>query len=155
MNSSTQLESKCISRKEDLKINQSVVTTAETRERSWDLINQTKMKENKITQKRAVFYILWKAFREDPQQYVPAWKFVGELYIKEIDTHFFMSYKCPTNGLEIFADNPGLVERRYFTGKSGAKYYEYRIAANPSIEKIKEKNIAEFYTLLTTDTIVV
>ncbi|MFZ2152256.1 MAG: hypothetical protein WAV09_04070 [Minisyncoccia bacterium] len=112
------------------------------------------MKGNKITQKKAVFYILWKAYREDKEQYVPAWKFVGELYIKELDQYFFMSYKCPANGIEIYFDNPGLIERRMTTGKSGAKYYEYRIAANPSIEKIKEKSIAEFYTLITTDTIV-
>lgn len=102
-------------------------------------------KKNKITQKKAVFYILWKAYKENPEQYIPAWKFVGELFIEELKEAFFMSYKCPTNGLDIYFDNPGLLDRRYFTGKSGAKYYEYRIAPLPSKEKIKDSSILEFY----------
>jgi hypothetical protein len=105
-------------------------------------------RDTKITQKRAVFYILWKAYQENPEQWVQAWKFVGELYIPELNEAFFMSYKCPTNGLEIYFDNPNLIERRYFTGKSGAKYYEYRIAPEPSITKIQDDNLLTFYKLL-------
>lgn len=110
------------------------------------------MKADKITQKKAVFYILWKAYKENPEQYTPAWKFVGELAVPELNKAFFMSYKCPTNGLDIYFDNPGLIERRYFTGKSGAKYYEYRIAPNPSVEKIKDESIIEFYKLIKKNT---
>ncbi len=99
----------------------------------------------KITQKKAVFYVLWKAYKENPEQYVPVWKFVGELAIPELGADFFMSYKCPANGVDLFFDNPELLERRITTGKSGAKYYEYRIAPNPSMEKIIDKSILEFY----------
>lgn len=99
----------------------------------------------KITQKKAVFYILWKSYKENPEAYVPAWRFVGELYLEELREHFFMSYKCPANGVDLFFENPDLIERRETKGKSGAKYYEYRIAANPSMEKIKDESILHFY----------
>lgn len=101
-----------------------------------------------MTQKKAVFYILWKQYKENPEVFVPAWKFVGELFIKEIGKWFFMSYKCPANGIDIYFDNPGLIERRTTTGKSGAKYYEYRIAPNPSADKIQEEHILKFYKLI-------
>lgn len=106
------------------------------------------MKASRMTQKKAVFYILFKAYRENPDQYIPAWKFVGELYVEELGTHFFMSYKCPANGVNLHFENPGLIERRTTTGKSGAKYYEYRLAPNPSREKIQDEDILEFYKLI-------
>lgn len=105
-------------------------------------------KQNKITQEKAVFYILWKAFKENPQQFIPAWRFVGELHIKELNTWFFMSYKCPTNGLEIYNKNPQLIERRKTTGKTGARYYEYRIAPNPSSSRILDADLLAFYKKL-------
>lgn len=103
------------------------------------------MQKRKITQKKAVFYVLWKAYREDPKQFIPAWKFVGELEISELDVWFFMSYKCPANGVDIYFENPELIERRQTKGKTGAKYYEYRIAANPSVDKIKDPELLQFY----------
>jgi len=106
------------------------------------------MKTNKITQRKAVFYILWKSFKEDPNTYVPAWKFVGELHIPEINKYFFMSYKCPANGVNIFFENPGLIDRRETVGKSGAKYYEYRIAPYPSPDKIKDETLLKFHKLI-------
>ena len=98
----------------------------------------------KLTQKKAVFYVLLQAHREDPEQYVPAWKFVGELYLKEIDEWFFMSYKCPANGVQIYFDNPGLIERRETVGKTGAKYYEYRIVPQPKLSMIQDLDLREF-----------
>ena len=98
-----------------------------------------------MTQKKAVFYILWKAYLENSEMFVPAWKFVGELHIPEINEWFLMSYKCPTNGLDIYFDNPNLIERRYFTGKSGAKYYEYRLIYPFNKDKIIEDAIKTFY----------
>lgn len=106
------------------------------------------MKASRMTQKKAVFYILFKAYRENPEQYVQAWKFVGELYVEELGSHFFMSYKCPANGVNLYFENPGLIERRMTTGKSGAKYYEYRLAPNPSVERIQDKDVLDFYKLI-------
>lgn len=106
------------------------------------------MKVDQITQKKAVFYVLYKSYFEDPEVYVPTWKFLGELHVKELNKYFFMSYKTPANGVNLFFENPGLVERRITTGKSGAKYFEYRIAPNPTSDKIKDENILEFYKLI-------
>jgi len=106
------------------------------------------MKTDKITQKKAVFYILWKSYKEDPAQFVPAWRFVGELSIPELNKYFFMSYKCPANGVDLYFENTGLIERRTTTGKSGSKYYEYRIALNPTLDKIKDENILKFYKMI-------
>lgn len=106
------------------------------------------MTKNKINQKMMVFYILWKAYRENPEQYVPVWRFLGEIFIEELKQNVFASYKCPANGVDLFFENPDLIERRNTTGKSGAKYYEYRIKPNPSAEKIKDPIIFEFYKLL-------
>ena len=101
-----------------------------------------------LTQEKAVFYVLWKSHRDDPDAYVPAWRFVGEIDIIELGKTFFLSYKAPANGINVFFKNPGLIERRQTTGKSGAKYYEYRIAPNPSVEKIKDPVILNFYKLI-------
>jgi hypothetical protein len=100
----------------------------------------------RITQEKAVFYILWKSYKANPLEFVPAWKFVGEVCIEEMgDKWFFMSYKCPANGVNIFFSNPGLIERRMTTGKTGAKYFEYKIAPNPSREKITDPILLKFY----------
>lgn len=101
-----------------------------------------------MTQKKAVFYVLFKGYKENPEQYIPVWKFVGELHLTELNEYFFMSYKCPANGVAIFFENPDLLERRITTGKSGAKYYEYRIAPNPSMDRIKDPVMLSFYKQL-------
>lgn len=81
-------------------------------------------------------------------EYVPAWKFVGELYIPEIDEHFFMSYKCPANGVAIHFENPGMIDRRQTTGRSGARYYEYRLVPDFEANMVEPK-LKEFYQRLT------
>jgi hypothetical protein len=81
----------------------------------------------KITQKKAMFYMLWKSHLKNPEAYIPAWKFVGELYVSELNKWFFMSYKTPSNGAYIFFENPDLIERKWVKGKTGAEYYTYRI----------------------------
>lgn len=101
-------------------------------------------RKNKITQKKGAFYILWQARKENKEQYVPAWRFVGEFFCKELGEWFFMSYKGPTNGLALYFDNPGLIERRMTRGKTGAKYYEYRFTDNARFDLIKEEDILSF-----------
>lgn len=102
------------------------------------------MRKDKITQKKAVFYVLWKAHKETPEKFIPAWHFVGELFLKEVNQWFMMSYKCPANGVEIYFDNPGLIERRLTTGKTGAKYFEYRMNQNATFNLIVDPDIKAF-----------
>ena len=104
--------------------------------------------KDKLTQRKGVFYLLWKSHKETPEEYLPAWRFTGEFFIKEIGKWCFLSYKGPTNGLAIYFENPGLIERRMTTGKTGAKYYEYRIVVNPTFDLIKDEEIREFTKVL-------
>lgn len=98
-----------------------------------------------FTQKELFFYKLYVAFKEDPTRWVPAWEFVGEILVKETGKWALMSYKTPANGAGIFFDNPGLIERQRVTGRSGAKYFAYRIAPFPSESKMKDDKLLAFY----------
>lgn len=89
--------------------------------------------------------MLLQNYYKTPEEYIPIWKFIGELYIEELSTWFFMSYKCPANGANVYLKNPDLIQRRQIRGRTGAKYFEYRIAPNPSKEKIKDPDILDFY----------
>lgn len=107
------------------------------------------MNASKLTQKRAVFYLLWKQHQHDPNEFVPTWRALGELEVAELNAAYFMSYKTPTNGFEIFFENPDLVEREWREGKSGAHYYVYKLRT-PFIEaRIVEPNLKAFYCALT------
>jgi len=106
------------------------------------------MKKGDLTQKQLAFYKLYTAYKTAPGVYVAAWEFVGEIFVKEINKWALMSYKTPANGLLIYTENPGLIERRKVRGKSGSLYYEYRIAPNPGVEKIRDPDLLRFYRLI-------
>jgi len=93
----------------------------------------------KGTQKRLAFYLLYKSYKKKPTEYLPTWLFGGEIYIEELGKWHLMTYKCPTRLTDIYQENPYLLERRRVKGKSGAHYFEYRIAPNPSEGKIKDE----------------
>lgn len=101
-----------------------------------------------MTQERAVFYVLVQSQRINKEEYVPAWKFVGELEVKEIKEWFFMSYKCPANGINIFFKNPNLIERIEVVGQTGAKYFSYRINPNSTPDDIIDPKLKQFYKLI-------
>jgi hypothetical protein len=103
------------------------------------------MKKDKITQKQLAFYKLYTSYKEDPEKYHPTWEFGGEIFIKELNKWELMSYKAPTRLTDIFQENPKLLDRRMVKGKSGSKYYEYKIAPNPSLEKIRDVSLEQFY----------
>lgn len=107
-----------------------------------------KMRPTKLTQARAVFYLLWKTYKRNPQEFMPTWRALGELEVPELGEHFFMSYKTPTNGFNIFFQNPDLIEREWTEGKSGAKYFTYRIKSPFLESNIVEKSLQDFYTAL-------
>lgn len=108
------------------------------------------MKKFKITQEFQVFYKLYQTYRENKEErkWVSAWEFVGEMYIKELDQWTLMTYKTPANGVKIFFDNPGLIERERVTGKSGAKYFKYRFSKDVSVDLIQNQELLNFYKLI-------
>lgn len=83
--------------------------------------------KKKITQKEAIFYTLYQAFKETPGEYIPVFKFMGEVYAKEVGLWGYVSHECSARCSELKSENPLLIESITITGKSGAKYYGYRI----------------------------
>ena len=61
--------------------------------------------------------------RSAPDTFFSTYHFLGEMYHN--GEWIFFSYKAPTRLTEIHQD--GLTDRRLVKGKSGARYYEYRI----------------------------
>lgn len=104
-----------------------------------------KMKKYKITQKNLAFYKLYKAHKENPEQYIPTWAFGGEIRVEELNRWELMTYKAPTRLTDLFKENPGLFQRRMVRGKSGSHYYEYRISLERSVDKMLDKQLVEFY----------
>ena len=103
-------------------------------------------RDEKLMQPQLAFYKLYTSFKEKPDRYVAAWEFVGEIFVKELNKWGLMSYKCPARLSEMMKANPGLIERTTVHGKSGARYFAYRI--NPygaSAVHIKDPQLVSLY----------
>ena len=99
--------------------------------------------------KEAIFYKLYKNFRgETPQAYVPVFDFMGEVYCTEVNKWGFVSFEVSARLSELFSENPGRLQRQTITGKSGARYYGYRIAPDVTPELIKDIKLFDFYKLI-------
>ena len=110
--------------------------------------------ENKrMTMHEAIFYRLYAAHREATKngkvaELIPVFGFMGEIFSSEIRKWGFVSHECSARVSEIHTGNPGLLYRERMTGKSGAKYYGYRISTNARAESIKDPTLASLYTRL-------
>lgn len=98
----------------------------------------------KIRQIDLVFYKLYIEFKKDPLRLIPAWEFVGEILIEPYQQWYLMSYKCPAQLSTLYLGN-SFLEREYITGKSGAKYYGYRVKRGVNETDIKDHKTLEFY----------
>lgn len=119
---------------------------------------------SKVTQKQMAFYKLYDEFRKAKAlptaeertkafRYIATWEFGGEMFIPEIGEWVLMSYKCPTRLTDIFQENPGLIDREWITGKSGAQYFGYRFSKDAKPELIKDKKLLAFYQLIREKTV--
>lgn len=98
----------------------------------------------KITQKQMAFAKLYQANKAGDCRFIPTYEFVGEMMIKNLNTWVMMSYKCPTRLTDLYLEN-SLLERELITGKSGVKYYGYRIKSGANVVDIKDPIILKFY----------
>lgn len=70
--------------------------------------------------------------------------FMGEVYFYECDGDYFVSYEASARLSTLYSENDGLLYREKVTGRSGAKYYGYRLnditvaVGNKKLEKIIE-----------------
>lgn len=75
----------------------------------------------KLTQRQLVFAKLLLAPKGE---YVPVYKFIDEFEFA--GKWYFLSYKGTARASEMYNDL-NVIERKKVTGKSGSKYYAYRI----------------------------
>lgn len=107
----------------------------------------------KLTQKQIAFCKLYMDRHEDKNRFVPAWEFVGEIMIKPLNRWVLMSYKCLTRLTDIFKENPALLDRTLVDGKSGSKYFAYRISQLASMGDIRDKKLRDVHRELRHSTI--
>ena len=100
---------------------------------------------NRLTQKETIFYQLYKARAVDKEEYIPVWKLIGEVFCKEVGLWGFVSYEVSARCSEMFNRNWNLLERTKMKGKTGAKYYGYRISTTAKIDNIGDVNLRKFY----------
>jgi hypothetical protein len=103
------------------------------------------MKKVKVTQVQTMFYKLYEARKLDKEKYTPIFELIGEAYVKPIGVWGFVSYEVSARMSEMFKKNPKLLERKYIIGKSGAKYYAYRLSINVTPADIVDLDLKEFY----------
>lgn len=94
------------------------------------------------------FYKLYIERKATPERYIPTWEFGGEMFIKETGKWVLMSYKCPARLSDLFLENPNLLERKELEGKSGAKYFGYRLRPGVQVRDIVDPNVREFYEVV-------
>lgn len=93
----------------------------------------------------AVFYRLYQAYQAKEERYIPVHEFMGEIYVKELSKWGYVSYECSARLSEMHKANPGLLQRTYLTGKSGAHFYGYRITPGARPELIKDERLVSFH----------
>lgn len=100
----------------------------------------------RLTQKESIFFALYKSFKgDDSARYVPVFEFMGEHYCQEVGKWGFVSHECSARASEMKKDNPDLIERKTLTGKSGARYYGYRISPYVSKNMILDDKLKSFH----------
>lgn len=90
------------------------------------------------------FYKLYQEWSTDKTRFVPTWEFGGEMYIKELNRWVLMSYKCPTRLTELYQENT-MLERDLIIGKSGSRYFGYRLKKDVMTGDIRDSAVREFY----------
>lgn len=103
------------------------------------------MAKGKLTQKQAIFYRLYQAFKDNPGHYIPVHEFMGEIYAKEVGLWGYVSYECSARASEMVTSNPHLIESTKLTGRSGAKYNGYRIKLELPKGTIPDPSLVDFY----------
>lgn len=104
--------------------------------------------KKRVTQKEVIFYILYQAYKQNPDEYIPVYDLMGEIYIPELSLWGYVSYECSARASEIRRENPGLIEITTITGKTGAKYFGYKFNSKANIELIKDEKLLSFYKIL-------
>ena len=107
-----------------------------------------------MTQRETCFYLLYKQHKQDPQVYINVFDLMGETYCKELGIYGFVSHECSARMSKLFDENKNrrtmerLFERKYMHGRSGSKWYAYRLNLHPSKDLIISDDLVSFYAAL-------
>lgn len=101
----------------------------------------------KPTQKQIIFYHLFINKRTN-NDYMPVYSFMGEVYMEPLNTWGFISHKVGARVWDVYDENRRLIERIKITGKSGARYYAYRIREDATRESIDDPKLLQLYDIL-------
>jgi hypothetical protein len=104
------------------------------------------MKKIKVTQHQAIFYQLYEARKINPEGYVPIWKLIGEVYVPAVGVWAYVSYEVSARMSELWSKNPNLFERKQVEGKSGSKYFAYRLRIGCAPDDIKDLDLKAFHS---------
>lgn len=99
----------------------------------------------KLTQREAIFYTLYRALKEKPHEFIPVFKFMGEVYCPKLNVWGFVSHECSARASEMRKDMPTLIQSVEIIGKSGARYFGYRLNPNAQPWMIEDRAMLRFY----------
>ncbi len=103
------------------------------------------MNKKKITQKEAIFYKLYQAYKDKKGEYIPVFEFMGETYAKEVGLWGYVSHECSARCSEMVRENRGLIQSTPIKGKSGATFYGYRINPEAKADSEFDPSLRPFY----------
>lgn len=103
---------------------------------------------NRATQRETILYRLMENRNKGKNEFIPVFGFMGELYIEELGKWGYVSYECSARLSEMTRRNPGLIERTQIRGRSGARYYGYRLHPMATPEKLVEEDLQTFYRVV-------
>lgn len=125
------------------------------------------MTKKKLTQTEAIFYLMYKSFKNQLPDfrkqiifegkndlsdtkafYIPVFKFMGEIYCEELGLWGYVSHECSARCSELKKVNRNLIDVTTIEGKSGARYYGYRFSPNATPSLIDDPKLKEFYKLV-------
>lgn len=105
-----------------------------------------KRNRKRLTQRESILLrLIQNRNAPNKNEYIPVHEFMGEIYCEKLGKWGYVSYECSARLSEITRGNPGLIGRTTIVGRSGARYYGYRISPTATSANIIEEDLVEFY----------
>ena len=102
----------------------------------------------KLTQRQTIFYQLYNNWRNGEHEYIPIFKFMGEVHCVELDVWGFVSNEVSSRMSELNSDNPYLLEYIESKARAGSMYRCWRIKKEIYPTALVDKSIIKLHSLL-------
>lgn len=101
---------------------------------------------NRITQKEAIFYQLYKNWQQSREQYIPVFKLMGDVHVPELGQWGFVSHEVAARCSDLRRENPELMQHIEIKGKApGVVYYGHRLNPAATPDMIKDESLRKFH----------